>query len=627
MLFSRHRRNVSARTSARESGASRVERAAGCSMSMDCLEARVVLAAVSWDGGGGNNLWSNPLNWSNDLLPGNADDVTIDVPSVQRTIVADEASGVIRVRSLTLSDTLVTNRGVNFNVNQEFNITASGQIRINGLVNWVAGEWASTVDARLNPGGQLNIGSSQNPTQGSVTLNTNLISNARFGWRGGTIFLNEGFTLTNSPTKAMDLSSPLDIEPSLGQDGGQIVNNGILRRGGDANGDTGVEVSLVNNDRIRVLRGQLTLQHNNDDNVFPQFTNSGSTQLNAASSVLEVNMVAVHDEATFFGPGSVRLQSVATLQNESGTTFRGDTAFNAGSTMLTSVPAVRIHADGATFTGTLTTTDVGVTLGGNLSIEGTVNGSMLIFGAGELTVSGTLQLGAIGSIRVPTTILSGGEIILGTAQTFSDSGFTDSVRVEGTLTLRNGTLVIAENGGEIDIAEGGLFLIESLGTTVGEPGQGIGPGEITNAGTIRYVGDGDSALSWGVPLTNTGTVEIDDGTIEYSGNFTNGGTLSLSDTGNLEVDGDFTNADGADVIFSITSGSFGTVTATGAVAIEGGTLTANFVGGGFAAGQNRTLFTGASRTGTFGTVTASGLVGLNASAQYNATNIVLQLTV
>ena len=44
---------------------------------MERLEERVVPAVILWDGGGGDNLWSNRLNWSTDVLPGPADDVRI----------------------------------------------------------------------------------------------------------------------------------------------------------------------------------------------------------------------------------------------------------------------------------------------------------------------------------------------------------------------------------------------------------------------------------------------------------------------------------------------------------------------------------------------------------------------
>ena len=39
-------------------------------------------AAVSWDGGGGDSLWTNPLNWSDDNIPGLDDDVTIDLEGI-----------------------------------------------------------------------------------------------------------------------------------------------------------------------------------------------------------------------------------------------------------------------------------------------------------------------------------------------------------------------------------------------------------------------------------------------------------------------------------------------------------------------------------------------------------------
>lgn len=54
-----------------------------------------MLAAVSWDGGGGDLLWGNPLNWSGDQLPGADDDVTVDAPG-DATIVHDKSESSVR---------------------------------------------------------------------------------------------------------------------------------------------------------------------------------------------------------------------------------------------------------------------------------------------------------------------------------------------------------------------------------------------------------------------------------------------------------------------------------------------------------------------------------------------------
>ena len=48
-------------------------------MSGEALEGRVMLTAVSWDGGGDGANWSDAINWSGNALPGTDDDVTIDI--------------------------------------------------------------------------------------------------------------------------------------------------------------------------------------------------------------------------------------------------------------------------------------------------------------------------------------------------------------------------------------------------------------------------------------------------------------------------------------------------------------------------------------------------------------------
>ena len=46
---------------------------------LETLEQRMLLTTVAWDGEAGDGLWSSPLNWSGDVLPGADDDVKIDV--------------------------------------------------------------------------------------------------------------------------------------------------------------------------------------------------------------------------------------------------------------------------------------------------------------------------------------------------------------------------------------------------------------------------------------------------------------------------------------------------------------------------------------------------------------------
>src|SRR5262245_59924528 len=73
-------------------------------LTVERLDDRIVPATVYWDGGGLDPDWNNPRNWSGDRLPGRADDVVIDVPGQDATIV--HASGRASVHSLDCKERL-----------------------------------------------------------------------------------------------------------------------------------------------------------------------------------------------------------------------------------------------------------------------------------------------------------------------------------------------------------------------------------------------------------------------------------------------------------------------------------------------------------------------------------------
>ncbi|MGE4197612.1 MAG: hypothetical protein AB7G11_10875, partial [Phycisphaerales bacterium] len=82
---------------------------------MEMLEQRQLLAAVSWDGGGGDNLWHTAANWSNDLVPTAADDVTVDIAATP-TILFNSATGSRSVQSLVLRENLTISGSVGLTV-------------------------------------------------------------------------------------------------------------------------------------------------------------------------------------------------------------------------------------------------------------------------------------------------------------------------------------------------------------------------------------------------------------------------------------------------------------------------------------------------------------------------------
>ena len=66
-----------------------------------------------WDGEGGDNLWSNPSNWDNDMLPANNDDIIINdsytvivnMDYVVESVALSEGAHLIIPEGVTFSTT------------------------------------------------------------------------------------------------------------------------------------------------------------------------------------------------------------------------------------------------------------------------------------------------------------------------------------------------------------------------------------------------------------------------------------------------------------------------------------------------------------------------------------------
>jgi hypothetical protein len=78
---------------------------------VESLEARTMMALTSWTGLGGDLLWSNPANWSANVVPGPNDDVRIDAGAAEPQIRFTSESGVRQVRSLELREALSVTGG------------------------------------------------------------------------------------------------------------------------------------------------------------------------------------------------------------------------------------------------------------------------------------------------------------------------------------------------------------------------------------------------------------------------------------------------------------------------------------------------------------------------------------
>ncbi|MBM4001355.1 MAG: hypothetical protein FJ297_17780 [Planctomycetes bacterium] len=88
------------------------------------LEQRALLASVHWDGGGGDFMWQNDLNWDTDLAPQSGDDVFVtgsgfivesdshvDVNSVTSDVPLEVASGVFDIHAYSRASAVTVSGG------------------------------------------------------------------------------------------------------------------------------------------------------------------------------------------------------------------------------------------------------------------------------------------------------------------------------------------------------------------------------------------------------------------------------------------------------------------------------------------------------------------------------------
>ena len=294
----------------------------------------------------------------------------------------------------------------------------------------------------------------------------------------------------------------------------------------------------------------------------------------------------------FNNSGSVRVES-GTLSLSGGGTSSGSFAVAAGARLVLANEALAstssVSGAGAVSLSTLTmagtynvtgsTTVNGLvdfsgtvtTVGSPLVVNGTANFHGTPLSLTNLTVSGTLQdsaaVGVSGTLDWPAgTIAGGGTVTVAAGGTLTIRG-TDYHILTGGATLTNlgtGTwqdYPIALNGGSVFNNAGTL--------TVAGPYwvQTNGGGVVNNSGTwIEAAGPGGGTdIQGGVAFNNSGSVQVQSGTLymsgavsQLSGTILTGGTWSVAGSGTLNLPGSnlTTIGSGASVTLNGAASSF-----------------------------------------------------------------------
>jgi hypothetical protein len=411
------------RTSRRPNLASQLLRRGDRPLGIEPLENRWVLAAVSWDGGGDGVNWTDGLNWSNNVVPTNVDDVTINLGG---TIT--HASGSHTIRSLTSTQNLTL---------------SGGSITVTTGASSISGTLAISNLASLTANGATAVFTAS----GAVTLN----GASLFAQSGGKLNLTTATSYAEQPSngtfiRADGASSKIDlsgITSVTGASGSLFID---ALNGGNVEMDSLVSTSArdvnINADSAASVMNLAALTSATDTTLLSSITISNGATFTAPL-------------ATYVG-GSV-LVTNSTVSFPSLTNFDTSSIFNGANGSLT-LPNLTSYAEptsaGATWRAnganskidlTSITSITGTT--GNLFIEAQAGGTIELDGLPSTTARDVnFQVDGATSVLNLSALTSATDVTLLSSLTVSNGGTLTSPLLAtysgGSIVLENKTLSI-----------------------------------------------------------------------------------------------------------------------------------------------------------------------------------------
>jgi subtilase-type serine protease len=567
------------------------------------------------------------------------------------------------------------------------NVTVNGTLRSgvvgtgtslsnNGRVNRVDVSSGGTFvnNSGATAGAITNAGTASNAgTVGSLTNTAGNFTNSSGGTITGKTVVAGGTVTNNFVVTEADVSTAGTFVNNSGATIGTVNNAGTTSNAGTVGSLTNTAGSFTNNaggtvtGKTVVLGGTVTnnfVMTEADVSAGAAFVNNSSATAGAITNA---------GNATNAGTVASLQNNAGTFTNNAGGVVTGSTVVNGGNVVNNaSLNGVNIGVGGM-FTNASGANAGAVTNGGSASNAGTL--------ASLTNTGGTFTNNAGGTIT-GKTVITGGTVTNNfvvteadvsvaaafvnntgaTAGAITNSGtvtnagtvaslqnnagtFTNNTggTVTGTTAVSGGTVVNNATLANVDVGNAGSFTNNSGAVT----------GTVTNAGTASNDGTVAALVNSGGVFSNTGTISgaatvsggslVNDGTIAGTVDIYGGGLLSGSGVvgglfvnaggilapgpgiATLAVNGDLTFRAGSTYQLEIDASGFADrVNVSGAVDIQGGTLTVRGAYGEYDLATNYTILSAASITGSFENVT-SNFAFLSPELTYGATDIDLQL--
>ena len=492
--------------------------------------------SICFDNEAGDFLWSNPLNWTANVLPVASDDVAIDLGTTLTVILN---------QGVQAAGSLLTASGVQLDLSGGF-LTVQGAATLNGGLGVHGGNLLTR--GALTVAGNVDITGGAVDFGGLTNLRGNLtVSNGRLGGAGNVTVANtfnwSGGTLGDSGTLTVATGGRLSITGSQDKflDGPRrLINNAtnslwsgsgaVLASDTEAglatfvnNGSLTIQTAAAWRDGNIINNGTLTknsvggAQHFND--VSGSFDNAGVFKIDAGDVVLAGG--GNHS-------GSFRSGSSDHLVFASGDDLTRRTRFLTGAQinggvidMLSGVIEFAGSGLGLHFgpNTDLNLAGAEVAGAGNFTVD---TGSTVKLSAGSLGGSGTHTINDEfqwlgGSVNGGTLVTSN----LGTTLLSSST----------PLSLQNATWINSSRARLNDttlILSGANARVVNRGSMRFNLGAGIvGDGRFDNESAATLTVASANVSHLGVTMNNTGAIVIESGVLQFDHDFTNQGNIDL----------------------------------------------------------------------------------------------------
>ena len=430
--------------------------------------------------------------------------------------------GTLFVQDYTILNNLA---GGVFDIQGDLTITANynvGTIINAGILRKSAGAGAATIQVPLNNSGTLNAQTGQIQCSGATTFND------------GTVLSGDG---TNAVSGNLTLNGTFNSE-NLAFVSGGVTGSGTLTgtaqwQGSQLGAGYGGHLALViaptatlelSGGANHVLWSRLTNLGTIELKSGPLYVQGGSVLQNAAGAVFDIQddltITASYNVGVITNSGTIRknagsadtivgvpLINSGTLNVESGRVAYGNgSQFNSG-TSFTGTGTNYLYNGTVTLNGGLTSENLeiapGVTVAGTHTLSGTVRWT-------GGTVSGAMTIATNGTLNITGT---------------ADRVLSGSLNNQGLLLWSDVNGFYFANGHLTNLI-GGVFEIQNNLTLMSSGGAP----NVNNGGTIRKTSGGGTTII-GVPLINSGTLDVQSGMVAYvNGSQFNSGT-SFTGTG------------------------------------------------------------------------------------------------